>query len=219
MKSNVEIIRETIEQVVNQKKIEKWDDYFSQSYIARGAPYIGLGFSVNSSKGKPIIDNIASGSPSDGILQVGDELLWGEHEDQHWTTYKNISQGISQGHQGSKYKLGVQRGDKDLEFEVTKGLFRAFDTNCEQAKSDMREFMTKEIPDLTANIQLILAEADMVVCLLEYQGTHANYGLQAVWREAWFVRLSEGMIVESWPVNDESAYLRQIGFQLIPPSI
>jgi hypothetical protein len=30
MKSNVEIIQDVIEQVVNQKKIDIWDQYFSQ---------------------------------------------------------------------------------------------------------------------------------------------------------------------------------------------
>ena len=45
MKSNAEIIQDTIEQIVNQKKIEKWDQYFSPDYISRGAPHIGMGFS------------------------------------------------------------------------------------------------------------------------------------------------------------------------------
>ena len=38
MKSNIEIIQEVIEQVVNQKKIKKWDLFFSQDYMAHGAP-------------------------------------------------------------------------------------------------------------------------------------------------------------------------------------
>ena len=56
--------------------------------------------------------------------------------------------------------------------------------------------MSKEFPDLKATIKLILADGDMVVCLLEYRGTHADLEREAVWREAWFVRLSEGKIVE-----------------------
>ena len=82
----------------------------------------------------------------------------------------------------------------------------------------MREFMTKEFPDLRATIKLILADGDMVVSLLEYRGTHADFEREAVWREAWFVRLSEGKIVEGWPVIDESSFFRHLGYQLIPPS-
>jgi len=214
MKSNVEIIQDVIEQVVNQKKIELWDQYFSQDYVSRGAPYVGMGFSVDSSGNTHIIDIIVPGSPAEGKLQVGDELLWVEDEHQRWATYEEIKQGI----RGRKYKVGVRRGNQTLEYKLTRDVFRGFDTHTDQAKSDLREFMTKEIPDLEATIKLILADGDMVVSLLEYRGTHATLEREAVWREAWFVRLSEGKIVEGWPVLDESAYCRQLGYQLIPPS-
>jgi predicted SnoaL-like aldol condensation-catalyzing enzyme len=217
MKSNTEVIREVIEQVVNQKRIDTWDQYFSPDYIARGAPYVGMGLSVNSSGNKHIIDIIAPGSPAEGKLRVGDELLWAEDEYQRWATYQDISQHVLQGGRGSKYKMGVRRCSQTLEYEVTRGLFRGLDTDSDQAKSDMQEFTTKQIPDLVATIKLILAEGDMVVCLLEYRGTHAEFGRQAVWREAWFARLSEGKIVEGWPVIDESSYLRQLGYRLISP--
>jgi len=214
MKSNVEIIQDTIEQIVNQKNIDKWDQYFSPDYVSRGAPYIGMGFSRDTSGNRHIIDMIAAGSPADGRLQVGDELLWVEDEHQRWATYEEIEQGI----RGRKYKVGVRRGDQSLEYELTRDLFRGFDTHTDQAKSDMREFMTKDFPDLRATIKLILADGDSVVTLLEYLGTHAGFERQAVWREAWFVRLSEGKIVEGWPIIDESSFLRHLGYQLIPPS-
>jgi predicted ester cyclase len=214
MKSNVEIIQDTIEQIVNQKEIDKWDQYFSPDYISRGAPYIGMGFSRDTSGNKHIIDMIAPGSPADGKLQVGDELLWVDDEHQRWATYEEIEQSI----RGRKYKVGVRRGNQTLEYELTRALIMGFDTHTDQAKSDMREFMTKEFPDLEATIKLILADGDMVVSLLEYLGTHADLEREAVWREAWFVRLSEGKIVEGWPIIDESSFLRHLGYQLIPPS-
>ena len=214
MKSNIEIIRDTIEQIVNQKNIDMWDRYFSPDYIARGAPYIGMGFSRDSSGNQHIINMIIPGSPAEGKLRVGDELLWVEDERQHWSTYEEIEQGL----RGRKYKVGIRRGDQTLEYKLTKDLIKGFDTHTEQAKSEMREFMTKEFPDLKATIQLILADGDMVVCLLEYRGTHATFEREAVWREAWFARLSEGKIVEGWPVIDLDTYFRQLGYQLTPPS-
>ena len=215
MKSNVEIIQDTIEQIVNQKKIDLWDQYFSTDYIARGAPFIGMGFFRESSGNQHIINMIIPGSPVEGKLQVGDELLWVEDERQRWATYEEIEQGL----RGRKYKVGVRRGNQMLEYNLTKDLLRGFDTHTEQAKSEMREFITKEFPNLYATIQLILADGDMVVCLLEYRGTHATFEREAVWREAWFVRLSEGKIVEGWPVIDLDAYFRQLGYQLTPPSV
>ena len=71
MKSNVEIIQDTIEQVVNQKKIDMWDEYFSQDYIARGAPFVGMGFSAESSGNKHTINFIAPGSPVEGKILGG----------------------------------------------------------------------------------------------------------------------------------------------------
>jgi predicted ester cyclase len=214
MKSNVEIIQDVIEQIVNQKKIDKWDQYFSADYISRGAPLIGMGFVRDSSENQHIINMVIPGSPADGKLQAGDELLWVADDHQRWTTYEEIEQGI----RGRQYTLGVRRGNQTLEYELTKDLLKGFDTHTDQAKSDMRTFMTIEFPDLRAAIKLILADGDMVVCLLEYRGNHANFKREAVWREAWFVRLSEGKIIEGWPVIDESSFFRHLGYQLIPPS-
>jgi predicted ester cyclase len=214
MKSNLETIRETIEQIVNQKKIELWDHYFSPDYIARGAPFIGMGFSRDRSENQHIINMIVPGSPAEGKLQVGDELLWVEDEHHRWSTYEQIEQGL----QGRKYKLGLRRGNQTLEVELTRDLLKGFDTHTEQAKSEMQEFVTKQFPDLRATIKLILADGEMVVCLLEYRGIHAKFKREAVWQEAWFARLSEGKIVESWPIIDLDSYFRHLGYQLIPPS-
>ncbi len=217
MKSNAEIVRDVLEQVVNQKKIDAWDQYFSQDYVARGAPFIGLGFSRDTSGNKHKIDAISPGSPAEGKLEVGDELVWVEDEHEHWTSYEEISEGV-QRYRGSRLKVGVRRGAQTLEVELTRGLIRGFDTDSAQAKSDMREFTTNEIPDLRVDIKMTLEDGDAVACLMEYRGTHANYKREAIWREIWLVRLSEGKIVESWPLPDVDAYLRQLGYQQIPPS-
>lgn len=214
MKSNIEIIQELFEQIVNQKKIDLWEQYFSPDYISRGAPFIGMGFSRDSSENRHIINMVFPGSPAEGKLEVGDELLWVEDEHQRWATYEGIEQGI----RGNKTKVGVRRGNQTLEVELTKDLIQGFDTHTDQAKAEMREFMTEQFPDLKATLKLILADGESVVSLLEYRGTHATFKREAVWREAWFVRMSEGKIVEGWPVIDESSFFRHLGYQLIPPS-
>jgi len=217
MKSNVEIIREILEQVVNRKNIDAWDEYFSPEYIARGAPFIGVGFYRDSSEGKHVIHAIPRGSPAEGKLEVGDELLWVEDERQRWATYEDIPKGI-QSHRGNKLKVGVRRGTETLEYELVRGLIHGFDTDNDRAKSGMQDFMTTSIPDLSVEVILTVSEGDMVVCLMEYRGTHASFKRGAIWREAWFVRLSEGKIVESRPLPDIDAYCRQLGYQLTDPS-
>jgi len=175
-----------------------------------------MGLGRDSSGSKHIISAIIPGSPAEGKLRVGDELVWAEDERQRFATYAEISQGVER-HRGSRLKLGVRRGKQILELELTRGLIPGFDTGNDRAKAEMQEFITREIPDLSVDIKLTLAEGDMVVCLMEYRGTHARFKREAVWREAWFVRLSEGKIVESWPLPDIDAYCRQLGYQMIPP--
>ena len=213
MKSNVAIIQETIEQIVNQKRIDRWDHFFSPDYIARGAPFIGMGFARDTSGNRHVITMVFPGGPADGQLRVGDEILWVEDGDRRWATHEEIEEGL----RGSRYTLGVRRGDQTLAVDLAKALIRGLDTPTERAKSEMQAFMTDEFPDLQATIRLILAEGDLVVSLLEYRGTHAGLGREAVWREAWFARLSEGQIVEGWPVIDESAFFRHLGYRLVPP--
>ncbi len=217
MRSNAEIVRDVLEQVVNQKKIDAWDEYFSPDYVARGAPFIGMGFSRDTSGNRHVINAVSPGSPAEGKLKVGDELVWVEDERQRWATHQAISQGFKR-HRGSKLKLGVRRGQQTLEIELTRGRVQGFDTGCAQAKSEMQAFMTREIPDLRVDVKMALQDGDMVTCLMEYRGTHAKFKREAVWREIWVVRLSEGKIVESWPLPDVDAYLRQLGYQSIPPS-
>jgi len=217
MKSNAEIIHDALEQVVNQKRIDAWDEYFSPDYVARGAQSMGLGFYRDTSDSKHTVHYVVPGGPAEGKLEVGDELLWVEDERQRWAAHEDISEGLRR-HLGSRLKAGVRRGQQTLEVELTRGLIGGFDTDNERAKSEMQEFMTRQIPDLSVDIKLTLADGDMVVCLMEYRGTHAEFKREAVWREIWIARLSEEMIVESWPLPDVDAYYRQLGYQVIPPS-
>ncbi len=217
MKTNIEIIEEILEQVVNQKKIEVYDQYISPEYVSHGNPYIGTGLGVDSSGNQHILQFILPGGPAEGKLQVGDELLWVEDEHRRWATYEEIQQGFLMGSRGSRYKMGVRRGDQTLEVAFAKEWIQGFDTPKDQAKSELQEFMTNQFPDLSASIVLFLEEGDRIFCLVEYRGTHAEFEREAVWREAWFVRISEGKVVEDWTVYDASSYFRQLGYQLIPP--
>jgi len=217
-KANTEIIHDVLEQVVNQKRIDAWDEYFSPDYIARGAPFFGMGFSRDTSGDNHIIDGILDGSPAEGRLQVGDELLWVEDDRQRWETFEDISEGL-RSHRGSTLRVGVRRDQQTLEVELTRGLIRGFDTDNDQAKSEMQHFMTQEMPDLSVEVKMTLEDGDKVVCLKEYRGTHAEFKREAIWREIWIARLSEGKIVESWPLPDVDAYCRQLGFQVTPPGV
>jgi len=216
MKPNAELVHEALDKIVNQKRIDAWDQYFSPDYIARGAPSIGLGFFRGTSGAKHVVHAIIPGGPAEGKLRAGDELLWVEDEQRRWETYEDMSEGL-RCHRGSALRAGVRRDEQTLEVELTRGLVPGVDTRNDRAKAEMQEFMTQQIPDLSVEIKLTLTDGDKVVCLMEYRGTHATFNREAVWREIWIARLSQGKIVESWPLPDIDAYCRQLGYQLIPP--
>jgi len=216
MKSNAEVVHEALDKIVNQKRVDAWDQYFGPDYIARGARSIGFGFFRDTSGSKQIVHAIITGGPAEGKLRAGDELLWVEDEHQRWETYEDISEGL-RCHRGSALRAGVRRDEQTLEVELTRGLVPGVDTRNDRAKAEMQEFMTQQIPDLSVEVKLTLTDGDKVVCLMEYRGTHATFNREAVWREIWIARLSQGKIVESWPLPDIDAYCRQLGYHLIPP--
>ena len=183
--------------------------YFSPDYIAHGAPSIGLGYGTDSSDNKHIIRYITPGSPADGVLQEGDERLWVEDESQRWETFDDVARGI-RSYRGSIVKLGLRRGNEALEVALSSGVLQGYDTDNEQAKAEMQDFITRQVPDLTVEILHTLGDEDMVACFMQYRGTHAKFKREAIWREGWFVRLADGKIVESWTLRGRDARIDTI---------
>ncbi|MEN8242852.1 MAG: ester cyclase [Chloroflexota bacterium] len=217
MKTNREIIEEVISEVVNQKQLERYPQFVSEEYFSRGDAFIGLGFSAQPESDTLRLQFIAPGSPAEGVLEVGDELLWAAAGEQRWSTAEEISQGFIGSFRGEAYRVGVRRGEQSLEFELSRGLVPGYDTPREQARANLEEFITEEFPDLRAEIRQIVADGEMVVALLEYRGTHAGQGCEAIWQEAWFVRFADGKIIEDWTVFNGSNYFRQLGYRMVPP--
>ena len=54
-KTNKEIVQSFFDQVVNQKRIDLWDEYISKDYVSHAAPYIGMGLSTRTADDKMII--------------------------------------------------------------------------------------------------------------------------------------------------------------------
>lgn len=60
----------------------------------------------------------------------------------------------------------------------------------------------EEFPDVSVDIEDILAEGDTVAVCLTFRGTHAPTGEKAAWPETVFARFSGGKAVESWELTD-----------------
>lgn len=85
-----------------------------------------------------------------------------------------------------------------------------------------REYLTSMrhgIPDMTATLQAVVVEGDLLAARMTYQGTHLGEvsgfhptGRYVHWDAMTFRRFDdEGRTVERWLLNDRLSLLRQLG--------
>ena len=217
-KTNKEIVQSFFDQVVNQKRIDLWDEYISKDYVSHAAPYIGMGLSTHTSSDKITVTSVAPGSPADGKLRVGDEIIRVEDEYNVWHTFKQLKTAVmGLGQTGTTIKVQVRRGEQIFDYEITRGLIEGFDITFELARENLRTFLMDDYPDVKVTVKQIIGEGDIVACYSESQGTNSDFNRQSIWPESTFYRLSEGKIVEEWYVADYVGSLKQLGYDIKAP--
>ena len=219
-KTNKEIVQSYLDQVVNQKRIDLWDEYISKDFVSHAAPYIGMGLTANPSSGKLLITSIAANSPSDGKLQIGDEIIRVEDDYNVWDTFKQLKTAVmGLGQTGTTIKVRVRRGEHTFDYEITRGFIEGYDIPYELYQENLRTFLMDEYPDVKVTVKKIIGEGDMVACYSESQGTNSDFNRQSIWPESGFYRLSEGKIVEEWYVADYVGSLKQLGYDIKAPEV
>lgn len=219
-KTNKEIFQGFADQVINEKRTDLWDKYVSTDFRWRTSPYVGMGITTDDSSGdKLIIASIAPGSPAEGKLQPGDEIIRAEDENSQWETFKQLKNAVwGLGQIGSTVKVRVRRGEESIDYELTKGLIEGFDIPNEINRKGFQTFLLKEYPDVKVTVKHILEEGDMIACYLEYKGTNSDFHREAIWTSCMFFRLSDGKIVEGWGIDDDVSVLKQLGYEIKAPS-
>ncbi len=83
----------------------------------------------------------------------------------------------------------------------------------------------RSFPDLQLTLRDLIAEADKVMAHVDVSGTQEGefLGIPATHRHGttqWVMifRLENGLIVETWDIEDELTLLRQLGVTLKPPA-
>ncbi len=70
---NILIVREFMEQVINQKNFDRLFDYFSPACIIHNTPYVGMGIRYDDSSGECfVVEKVAPHAPASGKLFEGD---------------------------------------------------------------------------------------------------------------------------------------------------
>ena len=198
--------------------MDLWDQYISKDYVSHAAPYIGMGLSTRTSSDKIIVTSIAPGGPSEGKLQLGDEIIRVEDDYNMWDTFEQLKTAVmGLGETGTTIKVRVRRREGSFDYELTRGLIEGFDISYEVARENTRTFLMEDYPDVKVSVIKIIEEGDTVACYTETKGTDSDFNREVIWSDSTFYRLSDGKIVEEWYVSDDVSVLKQLGYDIKAP--
>ncbi|OGO41539.1 MAG: hypothetical protein A2W36_01455 [Chloroflexi bacterium RBG_16_58_14] len=216
---NKQIIQKYDEEVVNGKNLDRIDEFFSDRCLFHGVPYVGMGVEPDDTSGdKVLVRQLAPGSPAQGKLKPGDQIVSAEDENGHWDTFQQLkTASCGQGKVGTWVKMKVFRDGQDLDFKFERALIQGFDFIYSETKDTFRTYLQKDYPDLKVSIHHLVEDGDLVAVYLTNMGTNADYNRQAVWDEFDIYRLKEGKIVEVWGLEDNFSQVKQLGYLIEPP--
>ena len=217
--TNIQIVEGYIEQIINQRRLERLPDFCSEDCVSHAPPYVGLGGNFDDTSGeKLILTQIASNSPMDGHLQIGDELIRVKHGDRTWETFDELRKGFwARGLVGTEICVTVKRHGNTLSIPLTLGQVEQFDINMLDVFRTAIPYMQKYWPDLKMDIKEIFGSGDMVACYAVNHGTNTEYNRSAVWDEMDIFKLKDGKITEIWGIENSLEEIHQLGYQVNEP--
>jgi predicted SnoaL-like aldol condensation-catalyzing enzyme len=218
-KTNKEVVLGFIEEVINQKRLDRFDEYFASGSVYHSGSYVGLGINFDDSSGeKLVLVEVAPGGPADGKLRLGDELLSVKDRQRTWEDFDDLKIGVwARGVVGTPVTLCVRRDGETVDIFLELGLIPGWTLSVH--KELFQQYLTVDHPDFHQTVDCILEEGDMVMVYLTNRGTHAKYQRQAVWTEFDLYRVRDGKIVETWGLEDSYGYLKQLGYRVETPSV
>jgi len=217
--ANIRIVEEYIEQIINQRRLERLSEFCSEDCVSHAPPYVGLGVDFDdTSEEHLILQQIAPNGPANGRLQIGDELVRVKHGDRNWETFDELRKGLwARGLVGTEICVTVRRHGNLLSIPITLRQVDQFDLKVSDVFKTAIPYMQKYWPDLKMDIKKIFGNGDMVACYSVNHGTNTEYNRSAVWDEMDIFKFKGGKIVEIWSVENNLEELHQLGYQVTEP--
>jgi predicted SnoaL-like aldol condensation-catalyzing enzyme len=218
-RTNKEIALEYYAEVINGKKLDRLDDFYSEALIWHSPTLIGSGLKLDNSSGdKLTIVGTVPGSPADGVLLPGDQIIWVSDGKNTWDTYQQlIGSSWGSGYAGSFLTFRVLRGAETHEIQLVRAFVEGMTWSLAEQREGFRYYLTELCPDLKITVEHILAEGDMVSAFITNQGTFTDYNRQSIWNSFDLLRFKDGKIVEFWGVDDGLTLQKQQGYRIEPP--
>jgi hypothetical protein len=163
-KTNVQIFREYIEQVINAKHLDLLNTYLSEQCQFYSPPYVGIGIVVDTTSGERVIaQTVVPHGPSTGHILVGDEIVTVQDSHHTWDSFDALKSSLwGQGAAGSPVQMAVRRAGKMIYLPLVRGRVEPFCLSLSEIINNFRSYLLEECPDLHAEINLLIAEGNVV---------------------------------------------------------
>ena len=218
-RTNLDIVKGYIEEVINQKHFERLSEFCSEDCVTHSPPYVGLGITADDSSGVRVtLTQIAPHGPAAGHLQVGDELVRIHDNDRAWETFDEIKNGLwGQGILGTELFVTVRRHGNLLTIPLKRSRIDEFDIKLSEAWATVEPYFRKYWPDLQMEIKEIFEAGDMVTCYAVNSGLNLEHNRPAIWGEIDIFKVKNGEITEIWSIENTFSELKQLGYQITEP--
>jgi predicted ester cyclase len=216
---NTKTVEGYIEQVLNQKQLDRLFDFCSEDCVVHTSPYVGLGVNFDDTSGeKLILTHIAPHGPADGHLQLGDELIRVRHEEKTWESFDALRKGLwAQGSVGTEIFLTVRRHGSLITLPLKRTQIDQFDIKLSEFYETLMPYLQQYWPNLKMDIKEIFGDGDRVACYVVNHGTNLEYNRSATWGEIDIFKLKDGRIAEIWSVENTYSELKQLGYEIAEP--
>lgn len=216
---NEEVVLGFIDEVINQKRLDRLNEYFGPDSIYHSGPFVGIGINGDDASGeKVVITDVAPGGPAEGKLQAGDVLLWANDGQKTWDSFQELRTSLwARGVIGSELTVRVLREGEIVDVALRRGLIPGWELPVQPEL--FQQFLLVDWPDLKENVECILEDGDMVSVYLTNIGTHGQYHQQAVWSEFDLYRVRQGKIADIWGLDDYYSQIKQLGYRIEMPTV
>jgi predicted ester cyclase len=219
-KTNADIVREFYEIVYNQKQHDRLGEFFAANWRWEGFPYVGMGVRSDDTSGKIMITEVFSNGPSDGKLQVGDEILSVEDEQKVYDTFDKLRYGAwGGGILGSARRLRVLRDGKHVDAEISLGIIEPLP--AQQTIADFKQMLedpSRPYPDGKIKVNQVISEGDRVAICFTFTGTHSHYHRPVLFNGIEMVTFVDGKITAFLAISDDYAEYKQLGYTMSEPA-
>lgn len=218
-KTNIQIVQEFYEQVINRRQFDQIYDYYSPQCVLHNSPFIGFGLNFDDRDDDHLmIFDVAPNGPAYGKILPGDELIRVKGEHKVWDEPGLLRQNLwSLGLAGDLVTFTVRRKNELIDIPVVRGRVGAWDIHLSTMVDIWFDDLQKNWQDMKSEVTLIFGQDDLVACFVTNNGTNSKYHRTAIWGECNIFRLSDGKIVESWGMEDGVMQLKQLGYKIAEP--